>query len=277
MPVDYVAPDPAVAEFVYRNEQESEQQCRRLRDVSSDLLKAIARDHNESELARANALLLLLMRRDPAMPEILLELLEDPDQRLWHTLIRSYRPDDQRVRERLRRFLDDVDERSWSEAASALARLQDRTLLPRLEKWLRAGDRPHRNVAIACLKALDLPEARFLLLDFWDRSLGDQEDRLVMARALLDLDDLRGVEVLESAARACKGSWSVFAATSIYTHDSRRGLELMLGILDAGDLEAQQSLVSQIWNFTRMPHAITADGIHEARVWIESQLGGNAG
>ena len=48
----------------------------------------------------------------------------------------------------------------------------------------------------------------------------------------------------------------------------------MLGILDTGDLEAQQSLVSQIWNLTSLPHAFTADGVHEARAWIESQLAG---
>jgi hypothetical protein len=52
----------------------------------------------------------------------------------------------------------------------------------------------------------------------------------------------------------------------------RHHLELMLGIIDTGDLKAQQSLVNQIWNLTGLPHAFTADGIHEARVWIESQL-----
>jgi HEAT repeat protein len=276
MRVDYVAPDPAVAELVYRNQEESERQHRRLTDVSSDLLKAVARDHNEPEMARANAFLFLLMRRDPEMPGMLLELFEDPNQQLWPLVVRSYRPDDQRVKEKLRRFLDDSHERSWSEAAVALARLQDRTILPRLENWLRASDSPHRNVAIECLKTLDRPEARFLLRDFWDRSLGDEEDRLIVAAALLTLGDPRGLVLLESAAHVAKGSWSVFAATSIYAHDFRRGLELMLGIIDVGDLEAQQSLVSQIWNLTGLPHAFTADGIHEARVWIESQLAGRA-
>lgn len=272
MPVNYVAPDPAVAELVYRNQQESEQQHRRLRDMSSDLLKVVARDSLEPEAARAQALLFLLVRRDPEMPGILLELFEDPDQRLWRSVIRAYRPDDPRIKERLRRFVDEAQGQSWAAAALALARLRDRALLPRLEDWLRAGDRPHRNVAIECLKALDAPEARAALRDHWDRGPGDDEDRLVLAAALLSLGDPSGAALLDATARGAHGSWSVFAATSIYWHDSCRGLEFMRGILNTGDLEAQQSLVSQIWNLTSLPHAFTADGVHEARAWIESQL-----
>jgi hypothetical protein len=110
----------------------------------------------------------------------------------------------------------------------------------------------------------------------WDHGLGDEEDRLVLAAALLDLGDKSGTATLEATACAARGIWSVFAATTIYFHDSRRGLEFMLGILNRGDLEAQQSLVGQIWNLTHLPHAFTADGIHEARAWIESQLAGEA-
>ncbi|HJZ56065.1 MAG TPA: HEAT repeat domain-containing protein [Gemmataceae bacterium] len=233
-----------------------------------------ARDPQEPEAARAQALLFLLTRRDPEMPGILLELFEDSNQRLWRLVVRSYRPDDPRVKEKLRRLLDDVDEQNWSEAAMALARLQDRTLLPQLEAWVRRADRPHRNAAVQCLKAFDSPRARSLLRDCWDRGLGNEEDRLVLAEALLDLGDNSGSAILEATARAARGAWSVVAATTIYCQDSRRGLEFMLGILDTGDLEAQQSLVSQIWNLTRLPHAFTADGIHEARAWIESQLAG---
>jgi hypothetical protein len=97
---------------------------------------------------------------------------------------------------------------------------------------------------------------------------------LVLAAALLDLGDKSGSAFLEATARAARGAWSVFAATTIYFHDSHLGLEFMLGILNTGDLDAQQSLVSQIWNLTSLPHAFTADGIHEARAWIESQLVG---
>src|SRR5262245_1199610 len=243
MAVQYIAPDPGVAEFVYRSEQESRRQGRRLEDVSSDLLRVVARDPQEPEAARAQALLFLLTRRDPEMPGILLELFQDPNQRLWRLVVRSYRPDDPRVKEKLRRLLDDVDEQNWSAAAMALARLQDRTLLTRLEGWFRGGDRPHRNVAVQCLKAFDSPTARSLLRDCWDRGFGDEADRLVLAAALLDLGDNSGSAILDATARAARGAWSVVAATTIYFHDSRRGLEFMLGILDTGDLEAQQSLV----------------------------------
>ena len=129
MSVDYVAPDPAAAEHVYRSQKESERQHRRLRDASPELLKSVARDQNEPETARANALLFLLLRRESEMPDMLLELFEDPNQQLWTLIVRSYRPDDERIRDRLRRFLEDPREQNWSEAAVALARYQDRTIL----------------------------------------------------------------------------------------------------------------------------------------------------
>ena len=46
----------------------------------------------------------------------------------------------------------------------------------------------------------------------------------------------------------------------------------MMHILDDGDLEAKQAMVNQIWNFADLPHAFTADGIHEARVWVQSEM-----
>jgi hypothetical protein len=46
----------------------------------------------------------------------------------------------------------------------------------------------------------------------------------------------------------------------------------MLWILDKGDLEAKRSLVMHAWNLGRLPHAFTADAIHETRPWIEQHL-----
>jgi hypothetical protein len=46
----------------------------------------------------------------------------------------------------------------------------------------------------------------------------------------------------------------------------------MLLILDHGNLEAKQAMVNQIWNFESLPHAFTADGLAEARVWAKTQL-----
>ncbi len=46
----------------------------------------------------------------------------------------------------------------------------------------------------------------------------------------------------------------------------------MLWILDQGDLAAKQALIMHGWSMARLPHAITADGIHETRLWIEQQM-----
>ena len=47
----------------------------------------------------------------------------------------------------------------------------------------------------------------------------------------------------------------------------------MRHVLDNGDLDAKHSMVNQIcYNFMHSPHAFTADGIHEARLWIERKL-----
>ncbi|MBO0700969.1 MAG: HEAT repeat domain-containing protein, partial [Zavarzinella sp.] len=254
--------------------QEIERQRRRQAGASADRLRAVARDAGEPEAARAEALLGLVLARDPELPVILLGLFADPNPNpaLWRLVVRSQRPADPRVIDHLRRLLDEPDPGNWSEAAMALARLKDPAVLPRLEDWLRAGDRPHRNAAVQCLKAFDAPTARTLLRARWDGGPGDEEDRLVLAAILLDLGDPSGATFLEQTARAAKGDWAVFAATAIYLHDPRRGLGLMLGILDAGDLEARQGLVSQVWNLTDLPHAFTADGVHEARAWVEAQL-----
>jgi hypothetical protein len=67
-----------------------------------------------------------LQRRDPAMPDLLLGLLDDPEQDLWLAAIRSYCPPDPWIIERLRGMLDDPRDRAWSEAACALARLHRR-------------------------------------------------------------------------------------------------------------------------------------------------------
>ena len=72
------------------------------------------------------------------------------------------------------------------------------------------------------------------------------------------------------------------AATSVYVAGRcsenpdgphrQDGLKLMLHILNEGDLEAQQGMVNQIWNFEQLPQAFTANGCDEARAWVESQL-----
>lgn len=276
MSSDYSPPDPGWAEIIHRDRIESDRQERRLKNSPPGKLREIARDPSQSPVARRTALMFLLIRRDPELPGIVLELFDDPDQDLWAMVIRSSHLADPRVAARLRGMLDSTDGRNWSEAACALATAGDETLLPRLTVWLEGGDRPHRNVAIECLRLLATSEALPLLQEFWAGTT-DEEDRLVAGAAILSLGDTRALPLLESTAKRAAGPWSVFAATSIYSSRRAAGLELMLHILDAGDLEARQSMVMQIWNFAELPHAFTADGIHEARVWAERRLEDEAG
>lgn len=98
------------------------------------------------------------------------------------------------------------------------------------------------------------------------------DDRLALAGSLLQLGDPCGVPLLEATARSAVGARSVYAAFQLCRHDLLLACTLMLHIADDGDQEAKASLVSQIWNITHSPHAFTADGIHEARQWVDQQL-----
>lgn len=94
----------------------------------------------------------------------------------------------------------------------------------------------------------------------------------MLAVALTRLGDRRGWPGLVETARRADSAWSVVSATHIGFSDPALGLGLMRHILDHGSLEAKQAMVSQIWNFAHVPHAFTADGIHEARLWVEERL-----
>jgi len=267
---EYMPPDPAVAEQVYRAERESEDQYRRLEHAPAGQLRGLVRDPAGSTAARGNALLILLMRKDPMIPELLPELFEDPD--LGHLAIRSCPVSDPRVSLRLRDLLNHPRDRVWSLAAFALARAKDESLRPRLLEWFHRGDHGHRNVAIEGLIQLDDGRAAEIFRQSWDSEALGEEDRLVLAAALLRLGDTCGLAWLEAAARKAEGSWSVFAAKSVADHDAVRGLGLLLWIIDHGDLDAKRSVVSHGWNMAHLPHAFTADGLQETRLWIEQQL-----
>ena len=216
MSSDYVAPDPEMANFVARSNAECDHARERLKDARVSEMKQVFRNKTESNAVRCEALLELFSSRDPELDDLLLELFDDPDQQLWQTAFTCYCSKDARILKRLADLLDDPDDEKWSTAAVALARVGDESLSPRLVEWLRTGDEAHRNVAVESLKMLRKPSATAALSDFWDQGLGDEETRWVVAAALFDLGDARGRLMLESLARRCEGSWSVFAATSIY-------------------------------------------------------------
>lgn len=270
---DYSPPPGAerIAEHLHREQAEHDRQRKRLRDASAEEVKRVLLDRRESQAARLEALSALLSRRDPGMPEILLGLLDEPEPDLWLSIIHSYCPDDPRVLGRLRTFLDDPRDRVWSEAACALARRHDPSILPRALGWFRDGDESHRNVAIECLLLLGDDEALGRIAEEFERGGRDDGDRVVLALALLRSGDERGRPFLEAVARRADGAWSVAAASWIWTRRPAEGLALMRHILDHGTLEARRAMVSQVWNFTELPHALTADGIHEARAWVEQR------
>ncbi len=84
----YIPPDPRVAQRVQGDEQESAAQSRRLEHASPAHLRQVLHDVNEPVLARSNALLLLLKRKDPELGSILPELFEDKD--MSHLAIRVH-------------------------------------------------------------------------------------------------------------------------------------------------------------------------------------------
>jgi hypothetical protein len=274
--------------MVHRGRVEMDRAQERLKDAPIERIKRVLHGARESPEARHYALGVLLKRHQgPEMTEALLRLFDDPMPELWQSAITSYclngslRPHvpsdawidpDPRVLERLREMLDERGGRAWSDAACALARVRDEAILPRALEWLDRGDEPHRNVAIECLVQIGHDDALRHLADAWEAGGRDEADRIVLAVALLRRGDRRGWPGLVEIARRADSAWYVVSATHIGFSDPALGLGLMLHILDHGSLEARRSMVSQIWNFAHLPHAFTADGIHEARLWVEERL-----
>ena len=272
MAEQYEAPDPGFAARVHQTNAESDQQTARLENASLEELRHVVRDRKESTIARATALLGLMQARDPELNDLILELFDDPDPQLWRMVISDTSRNDARIRSKLLTLLDDSDEHNWSGAAFGLARRGEEVILPRLIGWLNSQSPSHSHVAVECLKFLKIPSAIAALRDFWTSQAGDEELRLVVAAALLDLGNPCGRQLLQSVAQHADSGLSVFSATTIFGTSPREGLNLMLQILDHGSLEAQQAMVGQIWSFARLPHTFTADGLAEARLWVTEQL-----
>jgi hypothetical protein len=220
-------------------------------------------------LARSNALLLLLKRKDQELGVVLPDLFED--KAISHLAIR-YCPWSESVADKLRRLLNHPDSAVWAPAALALARHKDETIWHRLLDWLEQGDAGQKNVATDCMIKIDEQRAAAALQRAWDTGNGTEDEWLVLAAALLRLGDERGLGLLEETARQGHGAWAVFAATSIAPSRPALAYELMLRIADEGDLEAQQALVSHAWNMGRIPGAFTADGLTQARRWVAERL-----
>jgi len=269
---EYIPPDPAIAEKVRQSRLESNEQYRRLEHESPERLREVLLNTKETHIARGNALMFLLLHKDQETLLILPDLFEDPD--LGHMAIKHCHSENPNAAAKLRSLLDSPDQNTRADAALRLAMAKDDAVWPYLLEWFHHGDQGHRNVATFGLTKLDAREALELFRQSWET--GDRkdsmEDRLVLAERLLSLGDKRGASLLEAVGREAKGAWSNFAAFTLLNHDPVLACTLMLHIIDDGDAEAKGSLVSQVWNIEHNPNAFNAEGIHEARQWVERQL-----
>ncbi len=280
----YVSPDPSVAEYVHEKNKGLQESHKRLAQLSDDELKSVLRNNSESAV-RLAAMGVLFSRlsehRDRSrdslnqrLLDLLGDLLEDDNPDIARTSLRHCPLLLEMHIETARRQLESTDEQVKAEAAVALARIKDKSVLPKLVEWFTGGNEGYRNIAVEGLKTLNTEQARDTLAQSYENGGRDEQDRALLAIALLSMGDTRGLKFLDGIATRGSGALSVMAATWIYAeHDADTGLRLMLQLLDNGDLAAKQSLVNQIcYTFMHSPHAFTADGIHEARHWVQRKL-----
>ena len=148
---DYTPPPGAerFAERFHRFDAESARQRRRMEDAPTEELTRVLLDRDELVEARLNALGFLFERRDAGSPDLLLDLIDDPEEDIAGQALMYCDPSKHpEVTERLHALLDDPRAWAWSGAACTLARRRPDGLLPRLRDWFGEGDEPHRNVAI---------------------------------------------------------------------------------------------------------------------------------
>jgi HEAT repeat protein len=272
--------DSEPAEYVRRLEEEMDAQRRRLEPLDAEELKRILRDPSGPTAARQIAMEQLTLRFrkavsfDATQIDCLADLVADPNPAIAEMAIKHCPLRDEHLRAQVRALLDSPRDRIRAAAAVALARAGDETILPKLLDWLEGPSEPMRNLAIEGLHALDTPESRSALEAAYREGGRDENDKTVLAIALLRLGDTRGLPFLEAVARRAQGPWSVTAAAWIYDHEPREGLQLLLHILERGDDEAKRCVVNQIWSRSRprIAHPFTSEGLGESRAWIEAQL-----
>ena len=275
----YVPPDPSVAEFVHQKNSELREARDRLGSMSDDQLRIVLYDSGESSAARGNAMGLLFRRLDRKathFPKVLAGLLKpligDPDPDICTQAIKYCPLNDHELISKVRQVAGSDRRRPQSEAVIALAKIKDAEVYHSLVDWFHGDDESYRNLAIEGLLTFNTAQARQILEESYASGGRSENDRAVLAVALLRLGNTRGIEFLKELARRANDSWSVMAATWIYHHSSTDGLLLMRHIVDNGQLEAKQSMVGQVSGLANLPHAYTADGIHEVSFWIDQQL-----
>lgn len=267
------------AEQIHAMNSEAARERERLEEADDATLRTLLSDRAGSEATRGTALMLLLARnrhrRDGTLSDILLPLWDDPDKHLASMAIEQTPRSDPALAGRLHAILDDPEPLVWSTAATVLARRKDSAALPRLRAWFHEGDQDHRNVAYACLCSYGLlgpDDARALLREAWDAGGRDDDDRAMLAVGLLERGDRSGWPFLVELARRADRHAAVWAGEMIHSHDPALGLELMLHILDHGTtFQVRWGMVERIAKAAGLPHVWTADGLAEARCWVEQQ------
>jgi hypothetical protein len=267
------------AEDIHAMNSEAARQRKALEEADDATLRAVLSDRTGSEVVRGTALMVLLarnrLRRDRTLSDILLPLWDDPDKHLARMAIEQTPPLDPEMAGRLHALLDNSERLIWSTSASVLARRKDTTIIPRLLEWFREGDQDYRNVAWSCLcfnQLLEPDECRTLLREAWDAGGRDDDDRAMLAIGLLGLGDRVGWAFLGSHARRADCYSATWAAETIMEHDPALGLDLLLHILDHGKtFQVRWGMVERIAKSAGLPHLWTADGLVEARLWVEQR------
>ena len=94
----------------------------------------------------------------------------------------------------------------------------------------------------------------------------------MLAVGLLRLGDRVGWTFLVDLARRADRYSATWAAETILKHDPALGLDLIGHILDHGaTLQVRWGMIEKIAAAAGLPHVWTADGLAEARNWVEQQ------
>ncbi|WP_165245400.1 hypothetical protein [Paludisphaera soli] len=245
--------------------------ARRADDAS---LLATLRDPSAPAEGRRMALIAALGRRVLEDSSLLLALIDDPDPELAEIAIRHAPAEVAAIGEKLRSLLDHPDEFRWSAAAVRLAVTKDEALVARFHEWFRHGDQGRRNVAFFGLTngvLLDEGERLAFLREAWNCG-GPDDHRTMLAVGLLQAGDRVGWSFLVDQARRADDDSACWAAQVVHEHDPALGLELMAHILDHGaSFRVRWGLVEKMAQVADLPHVWTADGLAEARLWVDQQ------
>ncbi len=154
---------------------------------TTEALRRIAENQSAGSDVRRSAFAQLAERSagEPALSEVILLLIDDPDIDLARDAIAAAPPFDGRVIARLRQLLDDPRASIWEAAAMTLSRKKDHSILPIIVEWARRGDRDHRRLGLSAVAFLLTPEPHLAFVELvCEEGPRDDEDEAVLIAAL---------------------------------------------------------------------------------------------